>query len=257
MATRRFSTLLLMCAALALGSATAFADPRADDDAPPLAEPAPPGTAPPPFVAPEAGPPPEAVEPDRWAKVGRVGVTGGLFGPAGSVVGALGYQLSPLIEVQVGLSVDGATSSETASSESATASASLMTGFFRGRGWLGGRHGALFEVGGGLTKSSLTADGTASSASGITTATLHYERQGSIPMAFFGGGYGFRTDVGFRVTVLMGWIQFVGAQSNSLVTTTGAFDEADRADMKRQFDAASDDLHKSRPYLERSIGWYF
>ncbi len=55
----------------------------------------------------------------------------------------------------------------------------------------------------------------------------------------------------------MGWIQYVGAQSNSLVTTTGAFDEADRADIKRQLDAESDELHKSKPYFEGSVSWYF
>lgn len=255
----RFTLPLAVSVASALCSTIAWADPPPAGDGPPLAEPAPPGA--PPFAAPGAGPPGDPglpVEPEeRWAKSGRVGVTAGLFGPVGRVVGAIGYQMSRLIEIQAGLSGDGASSSQENANATASASASLMTGFMRGRAWLGRRHVALFEFGAGLTKSQLTADGSGKSQSGVTTATLHYERQGSVPLAFFGGGYGFRTDVGFRVTVLLGWLQFVGAQSNSLVTTTGGFDEADRADMKRKLDAASDDLHKPRPYLEGSVGWYF
>lgn len=259
MAAGRFATGLGLWAALALVSSTAFADPPPAGDAPPLAEPTAPGTPPPPLVGPEAPPPTELAE-ERWAKVGRIGAFGGLFVAEGLVAGG-GFSLSRLVEVQAGLAFGKGSEQGSQTTTSTTVQASLAVDgklpFVRARGWLGRRHAALFELGGGLGQYEVTRLGSGKNTSGTSTASITYNWRASSPMALFGGGYGFRTDIGFRVTVVLGWLQFLSASSSSTLVTTGAFTAADRAEMKADLDNDSSSLHKSRPYMEGSISWYF
>ena len=242
-------SLIPVCATLAaLSLAMQPLPARADN--PPLAEPAGPDDKPmdlsPPVIDPSDGLP-RSVQPNR------IGIHGGLLGPAGALTAAVAYQLDQLIELQGGLTFNSQSDADNSSSGSASASVSLLTPFFRGRFWIGRRHAPVAEIGVAATKYKVTGNGTSTTAD----ATLNYLPETTVPMVFAGGGYGFRTDVGFRVTAMIGWMQYFGATSKSSVTTQGQFDAADREQLTASLDKISDALHQPRPYLEITCGWVF
>ena len=114
------------------------------------------------------------------------------------------------------------------------------------------RHSPIVEAGAGVTSLSLTASGTNSLGDAIT-----YDRTG-LPVLLFGGvGYGFRTDSGFRLSTSIGWLGYVSGLNESTVATKGQFDDADRASMKTSLDKTSNDLLKSRLYLQFCVAWVF
>jgi len=208
-----------------------------------------------PAAAQVAGPPaapspgPEA----DLAKVGHFGLQLALLGPASLLSGGLVYQVHPRVELNLGLGFQSASAKSDTTTATASASGQLITPFLRGRSvLLGERHGLLLEGGLAATRIKLLADGANSFGDSI-----HYERSGLVPMLLLGTGYNFRTEAGFRFALVAGYMRYLGGLGASTVTTTGSFDADDRARMRTSFDRSSDDLAKSRVYLELSFGWLF
>ncbi|MSQ84708.1 MAG: hypothetical protein EXR77_17860 [Myxococcales bacterium] len=242
-------SLIPVCATLAaLSLAMLPLTARADN--PPLAEPAGPDDKPmdtsPPVIDPDYALP-RSIQPNR------IGIHAGLLGPAGALSAAVAYQIDGLIELQGGLTFGDRSAASTSGSVTSSAGISLLTPFFRGRFWIGRRHAPVAEIGVAATMYKVSGHGNDTS----NAATLDYTRETTVPMVFVGGGYGFRTDIGFRVTTMIGWMQYFGAASKSSVTTQGAFDAAGREQIKAALDKNSDELHQPSPYLEFACGWVF
>lgn len=183
---------------------------------------------------------------------GRVGAALVLAGPVGLYGAVASYQLHPMIEVQAGLVTQSVKADSSSGSARASASANVTTPLVRARLWPFERHNLIAEVGAAAMIYELRADGSDQAGNSI-----HYVRGATSPLLFAGGGYGLRTDAGFRLAVLMGWMQYLGGAGESTVTTTGAFDAGDRASMKQSLDKTTDGLVEARPYVELSAGWMF
>lgn len=183
---------------------------------------------------------------------GKVGAALVLAGPVGNYGAVAAYQLHPAIEVQAGFVMQSVKVNDRTGTATATASANVTTPLVRARLWPMERHNLIAEVGAAAMIYDLQADG-----SDLAGNSIHYKRGATSPLLFAGGGYGLRTDAGFRLAVLMGWMQYLGGAGESTVTTTGAFDAGDRASMKQTFDDSTDRLVEARPYVELSAGWMF
>ena len=72
-----------------------------------------------------------------------------------------------------------------------------------------------------------------------------------------GGGYALRTDMGFRLNILIGWMKYIASMGNSTIKTTGNFDQQDRDQLQKDLDSTSDELVKGTVYLELGVGWAF
>lgn len=175
-----------------------------------------------------------------------------LAGPVGNYGAVAGYQLHPAVEVQAGFVMQSVKVESSSGSATANASANVTTPLIRARLWPFARHNVIAEVGAAAMIYELQADGSDPAGNSIL-----YKRGATSPLLFAGGGYGLRTDAGFRLAVLMGWMQYLGGAGDSTVTTTGSFDASDRASMKQTFDDSTDRLVEARPYVELSAGWMF
>ncbi len=122
----------------------------------------------------------------------------------------------------------------------------------RARIWTAKRHAFLIDGGLGATSYKVSADG-----SDTLSNTLKYTRDGTVPLANLGVGYGFRTQAGFRLAVLIGPMFHLGSLKDSSVSTTGALTERDRNSIKTSLDTITSDLTKTRAYVEISLGWMF
>ncbi len=204
--------------------------------------------------------PPPAEEPPAesapaapaYAAPGRIGGYLVLAGPVGNYGLSVAYQLLPMLELQAGAVTQSPEASQQSGTATAHASITAATPFVRGRLWPMRRHNVIAEAGFAAMYYNLQADG-----SDTFGNSIHYNRSSTVPLAFAGAGYGYRTDVGFRLAVLMGWMQYLGSAGGSTVSTTGAFSAQDRADMQKQFDTTTNRMTESRPYVELSAGWVF
>jgi len=185
-------------------------------------------------------------------EAGRIGPEFSLLGPTSLGMGGIVYQVTSELEAAIVVGYNSASARATTGSATASASATLINPFARLRYYPFRRHSPIVEAGVGVTSLGLTATGTNSVGDSIT-----YDRSG-LPVLVFGGvGYGFRTDIGFRLSTSIGWLGYLSSLSDSTVATKGPFDDADRAKMKRDLDKISDDLLQSRLYLQLCLAWVF
>ncbi len=175
-----------------------------------------------------------------------------LLGPA-SIYSA-GVVVRPMPKVEGVLSFGSESASATGFEDDITSSASITNTTFaiRGRYLPFGRHNLALEA--GLAAGAIAVDGSAEDTSGNSVT---YKREAVVPAMFGGLGYALRTDMGFRLNVLMGWVKYVGSMGDSTVETTGAFSDEDRAQAKTTLDDVSDGMVEGRLYLELGIGWAF
>lgn len=128
----------------------------------------------------------------------------------------------------------------------------MLTPFARARGWLGENNSLIGEIGVGACRLSVAAEGHDQSKNSLTDT-----RSALLPLMFAGGGYGYRGDGGFRLAILIGYMQIKNAADPSVVTTTGVFSQADRDSTRKSLDKVTDVLAQSRAYVELDLGWSF
>lgn len=175
-----------------------------------------------------------------------------LIGPNSAY--GLGFAVQPISALEASLWYGHNRASGSAVGLLSTASASITVNTFlaRARVWTSARHAFLIDGGIGATSYKVSADG-----KDILANTISYTRDGTMPLANLGVGYGFRTQAGFRLAILIGPMFHLGSLKGSSVSTTGAFTESDRNTLKTNLDTITNDLAKPRGYLDFSLGWMF
>ena len=228
---------------------TGSAPPQPDAPPPPQA------VAPPPPPQPDGAPPPQPEAAPGWAE-SRVGPELTLFGPNSLIGGGVAYQPIRWVECILWAGYNHATASSSTSSARAEASISVVTGLARARIWLLGRHSVVVDTGLGVTHYSMAAAGHGQGL-GSSADTLDYRRAGTPVVGNLGVDYGFRSDSVFRVTVILGALIHASQMPGGTVTSTGAFTEADRTDLRVRLDDAINPLTDPRAYLDASVGFLF
>ncbi len=223
------------------------------EGAPPRDEPEPvdarasePAPAPAPVAAETSPSPGAAACPDS-----RIGFHANALGPLGVVGADFAYQPACWVELAAGLSYDHANADASTTFGRASAGVHIIAVPLRARFWLLRRHSPILDLGLGLVR--YDASGSESSLDG----QLDYKRTGSVPFAFAGAGYGFRSDGAFRFAVLVGAVAQPGSLDPSDVTTSVGYSVIDRAALRGAMDDSTDSLLKPRPWLEASFGWLY
>lgn len=220
-------------AAAVAGAAALWSSPaRADIDVPP----------------PAAPPPPVPVEPFAPGRVGAMAV---LAGPVGNYGLAGIYQLHPMVELHGGAVMQAPEVSNQQGNVSGTGKATVVTPFARARLFPFDRHNLIGEAGLGAMHYSLEVVSRDTQGNSLT-----YTRGGNLPLAFGGAGYGYRNS-SVRFSVLMGYMAFLGKADASSLVAVGPFSSSTVASTKSQLDSVSDNIGKSRPYIELSFGFMF
>lgn len=206
-------------------------------------------------VAPVEAVPERAPEPASAAACPErpIGFHLNAIGPAALVGADLAYQPRCWIELAIGLGFDHGEAEATGADglSRATAGINVLSVPARARLWPLRRHSPIFDVGFGVAR--YDARGNATSAEG----QLEYQRTGTVPFAFAGAGYGFRSSGAFRLALLIGGIVQGGALDPSDVTATAGYDPADVALLRRDVDRSLDGLLDPRPWFEASFGWLY
>lgn len=163
---------------------------------------------------------------------------------------ALSYQATSWLELQAGAATSVYLPPLPTPNPRHSFSYTQWAGQVRGRLWPMGRHNVVAEVGARLNHHGYDLD--EQDAAGNS---FHYHRAVTGPTVFTGGGYGLRGDRGFRLTVVVGYEQFLGSLPPAAVTTTGAYKDAESAGELHNRVTAS--WAALKVYTEFSIGWMF
>lgn len=190
------------------------------------------------------------------AHVGKPGIFVALGGPESIFCAGLSLAADDWFDLAVGLGWAAAAADASSSTYGQTVNfagkAEIYTPFVRGRVWPLRRHNFIVEGGAALSIYSFSA-----TAAADTHNSMSYSRSATLPIAFAGAGYGFRTHAGFRFSAVAGYMAYFGAADDSSVTSTGIPSAADRAQARAELDKATDAFTTSQPYAEIALGWMF
>ncbi len=174
-----------------------------------------------------------------------------LLGPHSLISGSVVMRPFPGVEGMLTVGTQSAEFSESEGGTTASAKASINVFALRGR-YLPFRNHLALEAGFAVSSISLSASG-----DNVLGDSINYERANFVPAVLAGGGYALRTDMGFRLNILIGWMKYIASMGNSTIKTTGNFDQQDRDQLQKDLDSTSDELVKGTVYLELGVGWAF
>ena len=181
----------------------------------------------------------------------RIGFHVNALGPTGYdlVSGGFAIEMMPALEMMLDIGGGTANSTEGDATVAVKGSRKTTMGAVRARLWLGGRHAFVIDSALGAVHHSVSMSATE------PNGDFAYTKEGTVPFAAAGIGYGFRSDGAFRLAAILGVSSTISSIRSG--DATGSLPAAEVANLRAICEDGFAPLSKAHPYGELSLGWLF